>query len=90
MFGLRALTKAIASLTTSVLGLAGTIDSVNAELRQRAALDEPAEVPALQLPIAASTASPGDAATTDDTTTAPMPTVGRNGRSRRTTATAEQ
>ena len=89
MLGLNLVRSALATLAANITALASTVKDINDGLRQRAALDEPAEVPALQLPIAASTASPSETAAADDSPTAPMPMVGRNGRGRRATAAVE-
>lgn len=78
MFGISKLTAAVASLTTNVLALAGTVAEVNAGVRGRLALDDdevvaptlPGPLPALQGPT-----------TTADAET--VPGAAGNGRARR-------
>jgi hypothetical protein len=88
MFGLRALGNAIATLTANVLRLSATVKDINDQLRQRAALDGPDEPLALTMPAEASSVAQGEPAATNDSTTGPMPTVGRNGRRRTSTVEA--
>jgi hypothetical protein len=81
MFGLSSLRAAIARVAAAFNSIAETAEEVNAKWREQLALDlPPVEVPALS--GNGPSVEQGEPAATDDSTTGPMPTVGRNGRRR--------
>jgi hypothetical protein len=87
MFGLSSLRAAIARVAAAFNGIASTAEEVNARWREQLALDlPPIEVPALS--GNGPGVAQGEPAATDDSTTGPMPTVGRNGRKRHANAEA--
>ncbi len=76
MLGLNLVRSALATLATNITGLAATVADINRDLRQRAALDGPADVenvPALPMPIATPTAASGESEDAN-------PPTSRNGR----------